>query len=183
VEEKKAKLDIILEKTKDNNPDNKLGSFWVPQLTPAASPSLVKPPHKDLLCIEGNHPIRLKLLIDVHFTPLREIKTEKNLSSGQYMCPMCQKTVTNVPRISVLKPCGHVMCNTCIDLFVKNEGKCYICDKKLRHDKDIVRLQAGGIYAQSIIKQNYIFFLLLGTGYAAHGEKLVTEKYSAAAWV
>jgi len=165
ISEKKAKLDEILGRNQvDNNRDNKLGSFWVPQLTPAASPSLIKSPHKEFICIEGNHPIRLKQLIDVHFIPMRETKTEK-LSTGQYMCPMCQKTLTNVPKISVLKPCGHVMCNACIDLFIKSESKCYVCEKKLRHDKDVVRLQAGG------------------TGYAAHGEKLVTEKYSAAAWV
>jgi len=128
---KKAKLDEILGRNQvDNNRDHKLGSFWVPQLTPAASPSLIKSPPKEFICIEGKHPIRLKQLIDVHFTPMRETKTEK-LSTGQYMCPMCQKTLTNVPKISVLKPCGHVMCNACIDLFIKSESKCYVCEKNL----------------------------------------------------
>ncbi len=30
--------------------------------------------------------------------------------------------------MEVLKPCGHVMCKTCVDKFVRESNQCYVCN-------------------------------------------------------
>lgn len=42
-----------------------------------------------------------------------------------------------------MRNCGHVICNTCVDMFVKKSKRCYVCEKKTK-SKDIVDMSAEG---------------------------------------
>lgn len=60
-----------------------------------------------------------------------------------------------------MRSCGHVICNTCVDMFVKKSKKCYVCEKKVK-SKDIVDMTPEG------------------TGFASASSKAVAEKYTVA---
>lgn len=113
----------------------------------------------------------MKSLIDVKFQ-IEENDKNKNV------CPACLKSLTNVSKLSsmclkhsvllncltlclVMRGCGHVICNTCIDMFVKKAKKCYVCEKKIK-SKDIVDMTPEG------------------TGFASSSSKVVAEKYTLA---
>lgn len=42
----------------------------------------------------------------------------------------------------VILSCGHVLCKSCMDQFVKGSGSCFVCSKKCA-DKDIIRLASS----------------------------------------
>lgn len=43
----------------------------------------------------------------------------------------------------VMRNCGHVMCNPCVDMFVKKAKRCYVCEQKVK-SKDIVDMSPEG---------------------------------------
>jgi len=144
----------------------KLNSFWVPSLTPSAAPKPLQQPHKEIMCVEGNHPIKLKKLVTVKFIPVSSFSEKsdpKNVQTGKYCCPVCRRTMTDAPKAVVLKTCGHVICLGCSEKF-KSEKICTVCDTSFKME-DIIKLQSGG------------------TGFAGHDEKIVAKKESPAAWV
>lgn len=59
----------------------------------------------------------------------------------------------------VLRNCGHVMCNGCIDKFVKKSKTCYVCEHKTK-SKDIIDMSPEG------------------TGFASASTKAVAEKFN-----
>jgi len=142
----------------------KLNSFWVPSLTPSAAPQLLKEPKHDLMCVEGNHPIKLKKLITVKFIPESGIAEKlDNSQTARYSCPVCRRTLTDAYKAVVLKKCGHVICQGCSEKF-KSEQVCTVCDTPFKLD-DLINLQSGG------------------TGFSGHDEKIVAKKITATAWV
>lgn len=104
------------------------------------------------------HPVSIKSLINVSFT-------KEDEKSSNAICPACMKGLNNGTKISgmyfitklgksivldidfqtpsVLRKCGHVICNKCIDSFVRKSQRCYVCEKKTK-DKDIVDMSAEG---------------------------------------
>lgn len=113
----------------------------------------------------------MKSLIDVKF------QNEGN-DKDKNVCPACLKSLTNTSKLSsvytlyffifvsnafylVMRTCGHVICNTCVDMFVKKSKKCYVCEKKVK-SKDIVDMTPEG------------------TGFASSSTKAVAEKYTLA---
>ena len=42
-----------------------------------------------------------------------------------------------------MRSCGHVICNTCVDMFVKKTKRCYVCEAKTK-SKDIVDMSPEG---------------------------------------
>ena len=46
---------------------------------------------------------------------------------------------------SVMKPCGHVTCKTCVDTLVRPSMQCIVCDTQLK-DKDVVELKREGTF-------------------------------------
>jgi len=141
-----------------------LNSYWVPSLTPSAAPVLMKKPKTEVMCLEGNHPIRLKKLVKVKFTLTQVGKSEtSNTQSHRYCCPVCLRTLTDAPKAIVLKQCGHVICFGCTEKF-KNEKICNVCDTPFREDH-LILLQSGG------------------TGFAGHDEKIMAKKEAVGAWV
>ncbi|KAG1143420.1 hypothetical protein G6F37_007058 [Rhizopus arrhizus] len=156
----RTSLQLKVEKEEAAKP--KIASFWVvmlevrPSLTPAADNSLLKPVKTQVLChaIEKAHPLSMKSLIDVKF------QNEGN-DKDKNVCPACLKSLTNTSKLSIMRTCGHIICNTCVDMFVKKPKKCYVCEKKVK-SKDIVDMTPEG------------------TGFASSSTKAVAEKYTLA---
>ncbi|RCI05385.1 hypothetical protein CU098_001711 [Rhizopus stolonifer] len=147
---------LQLKEEKEEAAKPKIGSFWLPSLTPVADSSLVKPTKTQVMChaVDNAHSLTMKSLIDVKFQ-IEENDKNKNV------CPACLKSLTNVSKLSIMRGCGHVICNTCIDMFVKKAKKCYVCEKKIK-SKDIVDMTPEG------------------TGFASSSSKVVAEKYTLA---
>jgi len=134
----------------------KFNAFWMPSMTPDAEKGMKKPSSTPK-CPEGNHPLKLKHLISIKFTPAKE--------GGNFQCPVCNKNFTNATKAMLLKSCGHVVCNSCWTRVIKDSHACYECQSGFT-DEDIVQLQSGG------------------TGFAGHhGESLTAKKLTPAAWV
>ncbi|KAL2270290.1 hypothetical protein VTJ83DRAFT_2474 [Remersonia thermophila] len=58
----------------------------------------------------------------------------------QRICPACNKALTNASRATMAKPCGHVLCKSCVDQFMrpkKGAGepvRCYVCETDLTEE-------------------------------------------------
>jgi len=154
VNDKKIQFDAMTTIRKQVEIEKGLSSFWVPSLTPDAGVTEILKPSEETKCTEGNHALRLKQLIPVQF-----IKKDK-----ESICPICSKTLSNVIKSALLKECGHVICQTCANNFIKLEKKCFVCNVPCR-DKDIIKLEEGA------------------TGFSGHGAILEATKISPVAWV
>ncbi|CAK7243063.1 MAG: hypothetical protein STHCBS139747_004571 [Sporothrix thermara] len=145
-----------------------LPSFWTPSETPSTAKktgsSAEGPPAGDgrkppvvvvdvaggtTLCPAGHdrHPYSLHTLVSIHFE--RDAK-------DQPVCPACHKVLSNASKAVLAKPCGHVLCRSCVHKFVKPEGaggqavlfdphappgttgtvRCYVCEADLEGDGD-----------------------------------------------
>ncbi|KAF7727150.1 hypothetical protein EC973_008011 [Apophysomyces ossiformis] len=119
----------------------KLASFWLPTLTPEAQvqgKDEIKAVQPQPMCTASKeaHAISIKSLIEIKFQT-EDGKKDKNV------CPACLKSLSNAIKFSVMRNCGHVICNACTDMFVKKSKKCYVCEKKTK-SKDIVDMSAEG---------------------------------------
>ncbi|CAM0139445.1 unnamed protein product [Umbelopsis sp. WA50703] len=156
VEKEKAEAMKKLKEAKVEEAKAKLPSFWLPSLTPSAETTTEKETDKiQPMCAASQlHPVTIKSLINVLFT-------HEDGKSGNAICPACMKGLNNGTKISVLRKCGHVICNKCIDSFVRKSQRCYVCEKKTK-DKDIVDMSAEG------------------TGFASNSKNLEAKKFDVA---
>ena len=88
----------------------------------------------------------LKSLIETKFATTSSADPS---STPNYNCWSCRKTLTNNAKIFVLNPCGHAICQTCVDTLAKPSGQCPGCDTKVK---------------------TYIELKREGTGYASGGQ-------------
>ncbi|KAI8646312.1 hypothetical protein BD408DRAFT_360073 [Parasitella parasitica] len=155
-EQEVEKTAAQLKKEKEEASKPKIGSFWVPSVTPAADPSALKATKIQVICTaaEKTHPLSIKSLIDVKFQ-------KEDGSKSKNVCPACLKTLTNASKLSVLRNCGHVLCNHCIGMFVAKSKNCYVCEKKTK-TKDIIDMSPEG------------------TGFASASTTAVAEKFNLA---
>ncbi|KAI8088680.1 uncharacterized protein BX664DRAFT_385299 [Halteromyces radiatus] len=136
----KRKLDTTETQDKKQTSKEKLkSSFWLPTMTPVADTQKkdeIKPIQTQPLCraTKDDHPLSMKGLI--------EIKFEKD-KEGKSICPACLKTLSNSSKLSVMRNCGHVVCHSCVDMFIKKTKKCYVCEEKTK-SKDIVNMTSEG---------------------------------------
>jgi len=125
-----------------------LRSFWVPSLTPA-SKTLIAKPNSCTTCPESGKPLRLKQLIPISFTPLKNVDQKDMSKLGRWMCPICYKTLTNKVSCGALKTSRKILCFECIEKFVlqkKDENKMMKdpLNGKVVLKKDVIKLQSGG---------------------------------------
>ncbi|CAG8457413.1 10311_t:CDS:2 [Paraglomus occultum] len=170
-----------LEEEKAEAAKPKLPNFWLPSLTPSADPDEVQTIKLRTVCTASDpeHPISIKALITTKWTEVEDA------NSKSFVCPSCRRTLTNTIKISreyililagnsdfelvidavispaVMKPCGHVICSSCVDKFVKKSKKCFVCDVKCK-DKDVIDMSGEG------------------TGFASGGGKVVARKFDVA---
>ncbi|KAJ3075961.1 hypothetical protein HDU98_006272 [Podochytrium sp. JEL0797] len=119
-----------------------LPSFWVPSLTPDATPSAIEPlPAKlDLKCTGCDPPHSIasfKKLVKVNFTSAKKSANpavsedsadQQQPESDSKVCPSCVKTFNNGSKIMIIKRCGHAICKDCFSRFTKGSGKCHVCE-------------------------------------------------------
>ncbi|TPX47665.1 hypothetical protein SeMB42_g02633 [Synchytrium endobioticum] len=125
---------------------HKLPSFWIPSLTPSAKSDSIDATKLETVCtaVEKAHPINIKKLMPIKFTPASKSAQGSAASAKQeYMCPACLKTLRNGTKMQFPKACGHVICSACAAMFNKKTAKCYVCEAKCR-DKDMVQLYVEG---------------------------------------
>ena len=129
-------------------------SFWIPGVDVSEAnghgAKRAKPEKLSPLCPASTpstkHTYSLKTLVTVFFTEDKDSKTGETMR----ICPSCKKELTNSSRAMLAKPCGHVVCGSCADLFVKlpNPEKagikgsedsvsalCYVCEANLTEKK------------------------------------------------
>jgi nitric oxide synthase-interacting protein len=119
---------LVLSTVKVEKIDQTSTAFWLPYMQPSAEsqPSKSKSTPK---CPGSDHPISIKKLTPVIF------KKQEN----ECICFICTKTLKNGMSISVIKPCGHVVCSSCLVKFTKN--KCPVCEVKV---KEVIELAVDG---------------------------------------
>ncbi|KAK3997343.1 hypothetical protein QBC44DRAFT_347013 [Cladorrhinum sp. PSN332] len=137
--EERAKARKAIDDEKASEPT--LPSFWSPMVTPTSNSSntlheVKKKTKTQPTCPSSSedkpHYYSLHTLITVHFTEETDSATKKT----QRICPACKKALSNSSRATLAKPCGHVVCKSCVDQFVKPSGssepiRCFVCDADL----------------------------------------------------
>ena len=91
----------------------KLPSFWIPSLTPQTKEADIKKPDSKTYCPMSGKPLRVKDLIDVKFTIISDIASDrKGLISkeARYKCPVTGDVLGNSVPSAVLRP----RCVTCV---------------------------------------------------------------------
>ncbi|KAI1326018.1 ENOS interacting protein [Xylariaceae sp. FL0255] len=152
-----------------------LPSFWVPSVTPTSNTSdalhsIAKKLKTQPICpasaANKPHPYSLHGLVSVKFAEEDQAESTSSSSSSGGMnkkkiCPSCKKVLNNASKAVLAKPCGHVLCGSCVDKFMwpgshnkhhdphaatseVDDLRCYVCEADLtdRGDKNH-REQAG----------------------------------------
>ncbi|KAI9712017.1 MAG: hypothetical protein M1820_001725 [Bogoriella megaspora] len=172
---------------------NKLPSFWVAALTPDSkdSTSLHGIPQTiklNPLCPASSedapHEYSLKTLVTVNFTEQKDARTGEPMRS----CPSCRKALSNTSKPMLAKPCGHVICKSCVEKFMKPQTtttaqdadaessvvRCYVCEADLTERKKGKKEGKNGKEKEKI-RPGLIEMSSDGTGFAGGGKSFVQK--------
>ncbi|ODM96646.1 Nitric oxide synthase-interacting protein [Orchesella cincta] len=124
--------------------DKNVPSFWIPSKTPQAKQSVVQKPDKTIRCPMSGAPLKVKDLIPVKFTEIKDPTDKRALivKEARYMCPVTGDTLTNSVPCAVLKSTGDVVTMDCVEKLIKKDWLHPITGEKLE-DKDIIPLHRG----------------------------------------
>ncbi|KAK3900250.1 hypothetical protein C8A05DRAFT_45868 [Staphylotrichum tortipilum] len=185
-DEERAKARRALDDEKTSKP--KLPSFWSPSVTPSSTSStnlheVKKHVKTQPTCPASSqdkpHPYSLHTLITINFTEEPSSDTTKK---PQRICPACKKALSNSSRATLAKPCGHVLCKSCIDQFMKPAAaagdavRCYVCEADLTATppppKKEGKADSGG---KEKIRPGLVELRREGTGFSAGGANQVKK--------
>jgi len=123
-------------------------------------------------------------LITVNFT---EEEADPKTKIKQRICPACNKGLSNTSRATLAKPCGHVLCKSCVDKFVKPAGhdphapdsdpdavRCYVCEASLREERPSGGKRDKG--EREKIKPGLVELRREGTGFSASGTNQIKKE-------
>ncbi|KAG9232546.1 hypothetical protein BJ875DRAFT_404709 [Amylocarpus encephaloides] len=131
-----------------------LPSFWVPSITPSSNTTstlhtIAKKVKQSPMCpaaqADKTHPYSLHTLTTVLFTEEKESNSSASTPKMQRICPACKKGLSNSSKAMLAKPCGHVICKSCVGKFMTPSGKhdphapdvdqnlvlCYVCEANI----------------------------------------------------
>ncbi|KAI1261212.1 ENOS interacting protein [Xylariaceae sp. FL1019] len=185
-----------------------LPSFWAPSITPSSNTrdtlhEVVKKTKSTPICpasaADAPHTYSLHTLVSVKFA------TDENEDGGKggskekdrLVCPACKKTLGNSSKAVLAKPCGHVLCGSCADKFMRpnkthhdphatsaeSELRCYVCEADLtdRPDKSGKEEKNGKKKKdKDRIRPGLVELRSEGTGYSAGGKNQVVKSGVAA---
>lgn len=89
-----------------NGHEKKLPSFWLPSECPNAGAAKAQKPDATIFCPVSQQPLRVKDLIDVKFTLLKDGDNKRSLiaKEARYMCPITHDVLSNAVPCAVLRP-------------------------------------------------------------------------------
>ncbi|KAI3337632.1 ENOS interacting protein [Xylariaceae sp. AK1471] len=170
-----------------------LPSFWVPAVTPSSNTrdalhEVVKKTKANPICPasaeDKPHTYSLHTLVGVHFTEDEDKQSRKTVR----ICPSCKKALGNSSKAMLSKPCGHVLCGSCVEKFMRpnkhdphaaqpDELRCYVCDTNLTDHEE---KQKGKKKDNDRIRPGLVELRSEGTGYSAGGANQVHKNGVAA---
>jgi nitric oxide synthase-interacting protein len=111
---------------------------------------------------------------------------EKDATAGtsQLICPACKKALSNTSKAMLAKPCGHVLCKSCVSKFMtptgvhdphapdvdQNAVRCYICEADLTEKNGTESVKGK---SKEQIKPGLVEIKSEGTGFSGAGGNTV----------
>lgn len=88
-----------------NGKDKILPSFWIPSKTPEAKEIILQKPDKTIYCPISGKPLKIKDLIPVKFTEIKDPDDKKSLivKQARYMCPITHDVLSNSVPCAVIR--------------------------------------------------------------------------------
>ncbi|KAI1348644.1 hypothetical protein F5Y01DRAFT_208943 [Xylaria sp. FL0043] len=177
-----------------------LPSFWVPSITPSSNTrdalhEVVKKSKASPICPaspeDKPHTYALHSLVTVRFATEDDDKG-RSQSKGEkaaWICPSCKKGLGNSSKAMLAKPCGHVLCGSCVEKFMKPNKhhdphatepdalRCYVCDADLTDHggANYEENSKGKKKEKDRIRPGLVELRSEGTGYSAGGANQVRK--------
>jgi len=128
-----------------NGRDKSLPSFWIPAKTPQAKPAMQNKPDKNIYCPVSGKILKLKHLIPVKFTEVKDPDDKKSLilKQARYMCPITHDVLSNSVPCAVIKTTGDVVTVECVEKILKKDWINPLDSTKIS-ESDIILLERGG---------------------------------------
>jgi nitric oxide synthase-interacting protein len=156
--------------------DKNMKSFWLPSQSPEGVLERVEKPSKITRSPFG-HPFSLKELVTLNLTEEKKIrkkekepqKDDKNIDekggetekdkmdvnareSKSFICPVCLKSLNQVPAIFAVKTSGSVFCANCFNSVLKKDMIDPVTNTKFTQE-DLIALEAEGTSFSSRTKE------------------------------
>merc|ERR1712025_339967 len=105
------------------NRKRELPSFWLPSMCPDAKKSKLVKPDKTVYCPMSGKPLKVKDLIDVKWTEVKDPDNKKSMISRdeRYQCAVTGDTLYNSTPCAVLRTSGHVVTLECVEKIIKKD--------------------------------------------------------------
>ena len=125
--------------------DKVLPSFWIPSKTPEAKEIILRKPDKTIYCPISGKPLKIKDLIPVKFTEVKDPDDKKSLivKQARYMCPITHDILSNSVPCAVIRTTGDIITMECVEKIIKKDWINPLDSTKLT-EADIIPLQRGG---------------------------------------
>jgi len=119
-------------------------SFWIPSQTPQAKKSKTIKPDKTVYCPMSGKPLKIKDLIPVKFTEIKDPADKRSLiaKDARYMCPISRDTLSNSIPCAVIRTTGDVVTMECVEKIIKKDWLHPFTGDKLT-ENDIILVQRG----------------------------------------
>ncbi|XP_029670411.1 nitric oxide synthase-interacting protein homolog [Formica exsecta] len=128
-----------------NGKDKVLPSFWIPSKTPEATETSLQKPDKTIYCPVSGNPLKVKDLIPIKFTQVKDPDDKRSLivKQARYMCPITHDILGNNVPCAAIKTTGDVVTMECVEKLIKKDWINPLDNSKLT-PSDIILLQRGG---------------------------------------